>query len=193
MKNMMKKRLLATILLIMSGGAMAAESKSVINVSGQITADSCAIYGSDNMNPTANVALPDVDTQALSAGIYQYQQFKFNLACTANHPVLTATFSANAADSDVPGYGSKSVIANTGSARNVGIGLIGATSVTETGGPTGYLPLGVESAGSPSLNNPIISTTHRFIFGAQIVPLKKDEPVMPGTVSGTATFVLNYT
>ncbi|MDX7664703.1 fimbrial protein [Enterobacter asburiae] len=188
---MLKKSLLTTALLIGAHGAMAAEAISVINVSGNITSETCTVAEGD-VNKT--VTLPDTRIDELqNATMLTPVIFSFGISgCDSSKTKVTATIGGTTDSSDVSGYGTGSVIANTGgTATNVGIGFLGASSVGSS--PAGALPVGTASAVAPLVGDADSTTNSgRLYLGAQIVPLVKDTLAQAGTVSGAATVTLTY-
>lgn len=188
--SMLKKSLLATALLMAAHGAMAAAPTSVINVSGNITSQTCTIASGD-MNKT--VALTsNGDSQLQNATNLIPVTFSFGISgCDSSLTKATATIGGTTASSDVTGYGTSAVIANTGTATNVGIGFLGASSVGST--PAGALKVG--SASAVATLAPVGSATTNsgtLYLGAQIVPLVKATLPVAGTVAGTATVTFTY-
>lgn len=188
--SMIKKSLLATALLMAAHGAMAAAPTATVNVSGNITTQTCTVGASD-INKT--VALTsNGDTQLQNATNLIPVTFSFGISgCASTLTKATATIGGTTASSDVTGYGTNGVIANTGTATNVGIGFLGATSVGSS--PAGVLPVGSASAIAPLAAVGSATTNSGTLYlGAQIVPLVKATLPVAGTVAGTATVTFTY-
>ncbi|PTA88964.1 type 1 fimbrial protein [Kosakonia sp. H7A] len=188
--SMIKKSLLATALLVAAHGALAASPTSVINVSGKITTQTCTVASSD-VNKTVALT-PNGDSQLQNATNLLPVAFSFGISgCDSSLTKATATVGGTTASSDVTGYGTSAVIANTGTATNVGIGFLGATSVSST--PAGVLPVGTASAVATLAKVGSATTTSGTLYlGAQIVPLVKATLPTAGTVAGTATVTFTY-
>jgi len=184
------KSFLATALFSSALCANAADDSVVVNVSGSITTATCTIAASD-VNKTINIPVSlanDLQNASKLTPVY----FSFGISnCDSSKTNAVATVAAATVASDVSGYGSNSVIANTGSATNVGIGLIGATSVGAT--PSGPLPVGTQSAAATLTQVGGLSTTSGTLYlGAQVVPLSKAVSSGAGSVTGTATVTFTY-
>ncbi|MHC0025532.1 fimbrial protein [Enterobacter vonholyi] len=188
--SMIKKSLLATALLVAAHGAMAANPTSTINVSGNITTSTCTIAAS-NVNQTVNLP-SSLTSDLLNGATLKPVTFQFGITnCSSTYSKATATVNGTTAGSDVTGYGNNAVIANTGSATNVGIGLIGSSSVGST--PAGALPVGTASAvATLTAVGGATTTSGTLYLGAQIVPLTKAVAAGAGTVAGTATVTFTY-
>nr|CAH8250721.1 Uncharacterised protein [Escherichia coli] len=188
--SMLKKSLLTTALLIGAHGAMAGQESAVINVSGNITSETCTVKASD-VNKT--VTLPSTSNGALEgANSLMPVTFSFGISgCDSSRTKVTATIGGTTDSSDVGGYGIDGVIANTGTATNVGIGFLGASSVGSS--PAGELRVGTASAVAPLAGDAAGTTNSGILYlGAQIVPLVKDTLSQPGTVAGAASVTLTY-
>ncbi|WP_320705069.1 fimbrial protein [Enterobacter asburiae] len=188
--SMLKKSLLTTALLIGAHGAMAAEAISVINVSGNITSETCTVNASD-VNKTVTLPVTTIDALQNATKLFPVT-FSFGISgCDSSKTKVTATIGGTTDSSDVSGYGTDGVIANTGTATNVGIGFLGASSVGSS--PAGELRVGTASAVAPLVGDADGTTNSgRLYLGAQIVPLVKDTLAQAGTVSGAATVTLTY-
>lgn len=176
------KLALAAAVLSATYGASAA----VLTVNGTITPQTCTI-GSNSINQT--VTLPTVGpSDLLNANNLSPVTFKFDLqSCDGAYNTATVTIGGTSITSDVAGF--SSVIASTGTATNVGIGIIGGTSVGTF--PAGPLPVDTPSAAATlKANNGLKDGT--LYLRAQIVPLKKAEAVAAGTVVGAATATFTY-
>ncbi len=190
--SLLKKTVIAMPLLFSAAAAMAntPTSSSTLNVSGNIVTSTCAVAAGD-LNKT--IALPTVLTSdLLNANNLQPVTFSFAINnCDSSKSQARATIGGTTSGSDVSGYGSNSVIANTGTATNVGIGFLGASSVSAS--PTG--PLAVGSASASTALNAVggASTTSGTLYlSAQVVPLTKAVQAGSGTVAGTATVTFTY-
>lgn len=186
--SMIKKSLLATALLLAAQGAMAVSS--TVNVSGTITAQTCAISAAD-VNKTIALT-PNSSTQLQNASVLIPTTFSFGISgCASTLTKATATIGGTTANSDVNGYGNAAVIANTGTATNVGIGFLGLTSVGSS--PAGALPVGTVSAVAPLAAVGSATTNSGTLYlAAQIVPLVSATLPVAGTVAGTATVTFTY-
>lgn len=184
----LKKTLLALALASIAGSSVAADA--VINVSGTLTTQSCTIAAAD---VNKSVSLPTVGSNnLLNAANLQPVTFSFGISgCDTSLTKATATIAGTQASSDVTGYGTNAVIANTGTATNVGIGFLGATSVGTT--PAGVLPVGTASAIAPlTAASGATSNSGTLYLAAQIVPLVKASATGAGSVAGTATVTFTY-
>lgn len=160
-------------------------SAAVLTVNGNIVAPSCTIAASD---VSQTVTLPTVGpSDLLNANNLSPVTFKFDLS-DCHNTLNTAAVTLNGVPiaSDVPGF--TSVIESSGTATNVGIGIIGSTSVGSY--PTGPLPVGTLSA-TAALTG-AATKTGRVSLRAQIVPLLQATPVVAGTVVGSATVTFTY-
>lgn len=160
-------------------------SAATLTVNGTITPQTCTI-ASSNINQT--VTLPTVGpSDLLNASNLSAVTFQFGLSgCDSSYSNAAVTIGGTTASSDVSGF--TSVIANTGTATNVGIGIIGGTSVGST--PAGPLPVGTASATAALTGSS--SKTGTLYLKAQIVPLVKATAAAAGTVTGTATATFTY-
>lgn len=185
---MTHKMLLATAILFTAHSSMAATGQSQIDVTGNITSQTCSIAASD-ANKT--ITLRDSDV-ALAASNQTPVLISFNIkGCDASFTKATATISGNAVDSNEAGYGPNAVLQNTGTATNVGIGFIGSTSVSQT--PKGELSLNARSAEAVlSLDNATSTSVGNITLGAKLVRLNTSEAVEAGTVAGNATVTFTY-
>jgi major type 1 subunit fimbrin (pilin) len=190
MKHMLKKSLLATALLVAAHGALAANPTSTINVSGNVTTQTCTVASGD-VNKTVALG-SNGDSSVQNASNLLATTFSFGISgCDASLTKATATIGGTTASSDVSGYGSNAVIANTGTATNVGIGFLGATSVGVS--PAGVLPVGTASAVATLAKVGSATTTSGTVYlAAQIVPLVKATLPVAGSVAGTATVTFTY-
>lgn len=189
-KNIFKKSFLTAALVIAAHAAQAANQTSTINVSGNITTATCTIAAS---NVNQNITLPAAFTgDLLNASSLTPVTFQFGITnCSSTYSKASATVNGTTASSDVTGYGTNTVLANTGSATNVGIGLIGSTSVGST--PAGALPVGTASAVAALTAVGGASTTSGTLYlAAQIVPLTKATAAGAGSVKSTATVTFTY-
>lgn len=188
--SMLKKSLLATALLMATHAAMAANPTTTISVSGNITSQTCTVAAGDVNKTVALTA--NGDTQLQNATNLIPVTFSFGISgCDTSITKATATVGGTTASSDVTGYGSNAVIANTGTATNVGIGFLGATSVSSS--PAGVLKVGSASAVAPLAAVGSATTNSGTLYlGAQIVPLVKATLPVAGTVAGTATVTFTY-
>lgn len=188
---MFKKSLLAVALFAAAHSAMAASPTSTINVSGNITSQTCTVAAGD-VNKT--IELPsNGDTQVQNATKLLPVTFSFGISgCDSSKTKAQATIGGSStASSDVTGYGSNAVIANTGTATNVGIGFLGATSVGTT--PSGELKVGSQSAvATLAAASGATTNSGTLYLAAQIVPLVKATLPVAGTVAGTATVTFTY-
>lgn len=187
--SFIQKSILLTFVIVNTTYVIAAD-QSVINISGNVTLEPCTIALADQNKV---VTLNSISTDALSAGNFSPTYFSFTFTgCDITHDRVVANVSGTAADSDVPGYGTGSVLANeNGSATGVGIGLIGLDSTNKTA--RGKLPLNTDSAASDLVDDGSgVSTGGVLTLGAQIIPLKTTVPATPGTVTGTATVTFTY-
>lgn len=189
--SVIKKTLLAAMLVGVTGSALAVTTPgAVVNVSGTITSQTCTVAATD-VNKA--IALNVVDTNALfNASALSPVTFSFDISgCDPSLSKATATIGGTQVGSDVTGYGSSGLIANTGTATNVGIGFLGATSVGSS--PTGVLPVGTASAIAPlAVASGANSASGTLYLAAQIVPLVKASTANAGTVAGTATVTFSY-
>ena len=113
--------------------------------------------------------------------------FQFGLSgCDASYSTAAVTLGGTSVTSDVSGF--SPVIASTGTATNVGIGIIGGTSVGTF--PAGPLPVGTLSATAPLTGT--TSKAGTLYLRAQIVPLTQATAVVAGTVVGIATATFTY-
>ncbi|WP_320728343.1 MULTISPECIES: fimbrial protein [Enterobacter] len=176
------KLALAAAVLSATYGASAA----VLTVNGTITPQTCTV-GVDSINQT--VTLPTVGpSDLLNAKNLSPVTFKLDLqSCDAAYKTASVTIGGTSTTSDVAGF--SSVIANTGNATNVGIGIIGGTSVGTF--PEGPLPVGTPSA-EATLKETNGLKDGTLYLRAQIVPLEKAEAVAAGTVVGAATATFTY-
>ncbi|WP_370605584.1 fimbrial protein [Citrobacter braakii] len=160
-------------------------SAATLTVNGNIVPQTCTIAAA-NMNQT--VTLPTVGASDMLNALHLIPvTFQFGLSgCDQTYQTAAVTLNGTSAVSDVAGF--NSVIANTGTAGNVGIGIIGATTVDSN--PTGPLGLNTVSAKAPLTGVGAKSGT--LYLRAQIVPLLKATAVSPGTVTGTATATFTY-
>ena len=160
-------------------------SAATLTVNGTITPQTCTIAAA-NINQT--VTLPVVGpSDLLNANNLSAVTFQFGLSgCDTSYSTAAVTLGGTTASSNVTGF--TSVIANTGTATNVGIGIIGSTSVGSF--PTGPLPVGSLSATAPLTGSG--SKAGTLYLKAQIVPLVQTTAVTAGTVAGTATATFTY-
>lgn len=189
-KSLICKSLLAALLMTGAAGVMAAAPTSVVTVSGKVTTQTCVVASGD-VNKT--VALTsNGDSSLLNASNLIPVTFSFGISgCDSSLTKATATIGGTTASSDVTGYGTNGVIANTGTATNVGIGFLGASSVGST--PAGVLPVGTASAVATLAAVGSATTNSGTLYlGAQIVPLVKATLPVAGTVAGTATVTFTY-
>lgn len=190
MKKMIfaKKALLAILLAGSASSAMAVE-QSVLTVKGNIIKMSCTLGAADL---TKTVTLTDIGIDALKAGSYAPVNFTFTFTdCDTSYTTVTANATGDAAASNVPGYtGVDKVLASTGTATGVGVGLLGLTSTTGTA--TGALPLGEDSAPAPLTAQANSLTGGVLTMGAQIIPLDTGVDAEPGTVVSAATITFTY-
>lgn len=175
------KLALAAVVLSATYGASAA----TLTVNGTITPQTCTIAAA-NVNQT--VTLPTVGpSDLLNANNLSPVTFQFGLSgCDASYSTAAVTLGGTSVASDVTGF--SSVIASTGTATNVGIGIIGGTSVGTI--PAGPLPVGTLSATAPLTGT--TSKAGTLYLRAQIVPLTQATAVAAGTVVGTATATFTY-
>lgn len=175
------KLALAAVVLSATYGASAA----TLTVNGTITPTTCTIAAA-NVNQT--VTLPTVGpSDLLNATNLSPVTFQFGLSgCDASYSTAAVTLDGTSVASDVTGF--SSVIASTGTATNVGIGIIGGTSVGTF--PAGPLPVGTLSATAPLTGT--TSKAGTLYLRAQIVPLTQATAVAAGTVVGTATATFTY-
>ncbi|WP_320734767.1 fimbrial protein [Enterobacter sp. 214E4] len=176
------KLALAAAVLSATYGASAA----VLTVNGTITPQTCTV-AVNSLNQTVN--LPTVGpSDLLNANNLSPVTFKLDLqACDAAYDTASVTIGGTSVPSDVAGF--SDVIASTGDATNVGIGIIGSTSVGTF--PDGPLPVGTPSA-TATLKETNGLKDGTLYLRAQIVPLKKGEAVGAGTVVGVATATFTY-
>ena len=186
-----KKPLLALILMsgAFTASAASVPGNSVISVSGNIISSACAISAEDL---TKTVDLGEVTASDLLGGTYKPVYFSFNIyGCDAALSTVTATVSGTEAGSDVPGYGPDSVLANTGDAVGVAVGMLGLTDVTSASA-AGALPLDTESAALTLTDVGNGSDGGVLNLGAQIVPVVALTKATAGTVVSTATILFTY-
>ncbi|MDW3573077.1 type 1 fimbrial protein [Enterobacter asburiae] len=162
-------------------------SAAVLTVNGTITPQTCTV-AAESVNQ--NVILPTVGpSDLLNANNLSPVTFKLNVAkCDSSYNTVAVTLGSTSATSDVTGF--SSVIASTGTASNVGIGIIGGTSVGTF--PAGPLPVGTQSAAATLTTDGSDMKNGTLYLRAQIVPLKQTEAVSAGTVVGTATATFTY-
>lgn len=178
--NAVKLALAAVVL-----SAAYSASAATLTVNGTITPQTCTIAAA-NVNQT--VTLPTVGpSDLLNASNLLPVTFQFGLSgCDASYSTAAVTLDGTSAASDVTGF--TSVVASTGTATNVGIGIIGATSVSSF--PAGPLPVGTLSATAPLTGT--TSKAGTLYLKAQIVPLVQATPAVAGTVVGAATATFTY-
>ncbi|WP_320723675.1 fimbrial protein (plasmid) [Enterobacter asburiae] len=177
------KLAIAAAVLSVTYGASAA----VLTVNGTITPQTCTI---DVNSVNQNVKLPTVGpSDLLNAKNLSPVTFKLDLSkCDASYNTAAVTIGGTSETSDVTGF--SSVIASTGTASNVGIGIIGSTSVGTF--PAGPLPVGTQSAAANLTAGGDGLKSGTLYLRAQIVPLTQATAVIAGTVFGTATATFTY-
>lgn len=182
MKNTSPIKLVMTLISVL---ATYNSYAATITVNGNIVAPSCTVNASSS-NQT--ITLPTVGpSDLLNANNLSAVTFKFDLSgCYSSLSTAAVNVVGPDTSSDVPGF--SSVLVNTGTATNVGIGIIGATSVGSF--PTGPLPVGTLSATAPLTGT--TSKTGTLYLKAQIVPLVQATTAVAGTVVGTATATFTY-
>lgn len=189
-KSIFKKSLLATLLLASASGAMAANPTTTLNVTGNITTQTCTVATADVTKAVALGSNGDTRIQN-SVGLIS-TNFSFGISgCASSLTKVTAIVGGTTANSDATGYGANAVIASTGTATNVGIGFLGATSVSNT--PAGELKVGSASAVAPLAAVGAATTNSGTLYlAAQIVPLVSATLPVAGTVVGAATVTFTY-
>lgn len=172
--------LLAAVLVAAHGA-----SAATLTVNGEISTQTCALSVG---TATQTITLPTVGpSDLLNANNLSPVTFRFALSgCDPTYNNAAVTIGGTTAASDVAGF--TNVIANTGTATNVGIGFVGATSVSSY--PAGPLSVGTKSANA-ALNGTTTKSANIYLR-AQIVPLVQATTAAAGTVVGTATATFTY-
>lgn len=166
--------------------ALPASAGVTININGKVLPTACEINAADVSQTVTLSERAVTDFPVGSAMQLSATPFSFRLTgCDASFTKVVAKVDGNKVTSSAGGDVASDVLESTGTATNVGIALLGKTSITTSA--AGALNVGEESA-----EGAITAGTGKVTLAAQIAPLDPAQAVGAGTVAADAVVTLTY-